>query len=354
MEEIASRKLKIAIISPPWFPVPPPGYGGIEMVVSLLTEGLCAKGHDVTLFASGDSATKARLSSVFKKAINQKMAKNVHLENVHSLYAYGTAREFDVIHDHDGYGSRLLGSLTSRLLKMPVVATLHGPADEYGKNFYASVSSDLLFIAISDFQRQSFGALNFLATIPNAIRIENYSFSPISDDYLLFVGRMSKEKGAHIAMSVAKKLGKKLIMIGKCSEDPEKAYFNEKVKPNLGKNIDYLGEVDQATKLELYQNARCTLFPIQWPEPFGLVMIESMACGTPVVAIKNGSVPEVIKNGLTGYIVNDEDEMVRAVKKIGDINRSDCRDLVIQQYNEELFIDRHERAYKSALSMFER
>ncbi len=354
MKEIANRKLKVAIISPPWFPVPPPGYGGIEMVVSLLTEGLCAKGHDVTLFASGDSKTKARLSSVFAEAVKQKISGNVHLENMHSLYAYGMAQEFDVIHDHDGYSSRLLGALTNRLLKKPVIATLHGPADGYGKNFYASVATNLLFVAISDFQRQSYGALNFLATIPNAIEIKNYPFSPLGGDYLLFVGRMIKEKGARIAVAVAKNLGKKLIMIGKCREDAEIAYFNEEVKPYLGKNINYLGEVDQATKLELYQNACCTLFPIQWPEPFGLVMIESMACGTPVVAIKNGSVPEVVKDGVTGYTVNNKDGMIRAVRKVGNIKRSDCRDLVMQQYNEELFIDRHERAYKSALSIFER
>lgn len=344
------QKLKIAIISPPWFPVPPPGYGGIEMVVSLLTEGLCRRQHDITLFASGDSVTQARLISPFVKAPHQKMKENIHLENMHTLAAYELAEEFDVIHDHDGYNSRLLGALVSRVFNKPVIATLHGPADQYSLNFFSSIASDLFFVAISEAQRLSYADLNVLSTIPNAIKISDYPFSESGGDYLLFVGRMSEEKGAHIAVSVAKKLGKKLIMIGKCSEDHEQDYFNSKVRPNMTKNTEFYGEVDQATKLELYRSAECLLFPVQWPEPFGLVMIESMACGTPVVAINNGAVPEVVKHNHTGYIVDNEMEMVEAAKSIDKIDRANCRDLVIQEYNEELFIDRHERAYKAAIA----
>ncbi|MCL6472983.1 MAG: glycosyltransferase family 4 protein [Firmicutes bacterium] len=353
MEEIEQRKLKIAIISPPWFPVPPTGYGGIELVVSLLTEGLCRKGHDVTLFASGDSITQARLISIFDKAPFKKMDDNIHLENMQSLAAYSQAEDFDIIHDHDGYGSRLLGAFTSRLLKKPVFATLHGPAEKQSLNFFHAIASDLLYVAISDFQRKTFGNLNFAATIPNAVMIDRYPFSESTGNYLLFVGRMNEEKGAHIAASVAKRTGKRLIMIGKCSENHEKQYFKDKVKPYLTRKIEYLGEVDHETKLELYQGAECTLFPIQWPEPFGLVMIESMACGTPVIAIRNGSVPEVIRDGQTGFIVDDKFGMIEALKKIDKIDRACCRDLVIKEYNEELFIDRHERIYRSALSAFE-
>jgi glycosyltransferase involved in cell wall biosynthesis len=350
MKEIGWRKLKIALVSPPWFPVPPSGYGGIEMVVYLLAEGLTRRGHEVTLFASGDSVTQAHLVSVFEKAPYKKMKDNAYLENLHSLAAYALAREFDIIHDHDGFGSRLLGALTSRLLKVPVVATLHGPADKASLNFYGSVAADLLFIAISEYQRQSFPGLNFLATIPNAVKIDDYPFSKEGGDYLLFVGRMNEEKGAHIAARVARKLGRRLVMVGKCSEDHEKRYFVENIKPQLGAGIEYWGEVDQKTKLELYCGAECVLFPIQWPEPFGLVMIEAMACGTPVVAIKNGSVPEVIKHGKTGFIAENEAEMLEAVKLVQNIERSACRKLVVENHSEEVFISRHEQAYFAALN----
>jgi len=351
MKEFDLQKLKIAIVSPPWFPVPPSGYGGIELVVSILTEGLCRRGHSVTLFASGDSVTQARLISVIDSSPQVRIRENVQLENIHSLAAYEMAHEFDIIHDHNGYGSRLLGALVSRIIGKPVVATLHGPADRHSLEFYNSIAFDLHFIAISDAQRASYGRLNFLSTIPNAIKMEDYPFSESSDDYLLFVGRMSEEKGAHIAASVARKLGRKLIMIGKANEEREIKYFDEMVKPLLGERIKYYGEVDQATKTELYKNAECVLFPIQWPEPFGLVMIEAMACGTPVVAIRNGSVPEVIKHNQTGFIVENEEEMLKAVKRIGDIDRAICRYHVVQEYSEERFIDRHERAYANALAL---
>ena len=351
MEEVNHQKLKIAIISPPWFPVPPPGYGGIEMVVSLLTEGLCRRQHSVTLFASGDSITQARLISVFDEAPYKKLKENIYFENLHALSAYELAQEFDIIHDHNGYSSRLMGALVKRILGKPVIATLHGPADKHSMNFYTSVASDLLFVAISEAQRASYAGLNFLATVPNAIRIDDYPFSASSDSYLLFVGRMSDEKGAHIAASAAKKLGRRLIMIGKSSEEQERKYFEERVRPYLGGKIEYYGEVDQAVKVELYRKAECVLFPIQWPEPFGLVMIESMACGTPVVALRNGSVPEVIRHGQTGYIADDEGGMIEAVKKIDSIDRSACRRLIAQEYNEGKFISRYERAYRDALAL---
>ncbi|MDI6817584.1 MAG: glycosyltransferase family 4 protein [Actinomycetota bacterium] len=350
MNDFRTSKLNIAIIAPPWFPVPPPGYGGIELVVSILAEGLHRRGHDVTLFASGDSVTETRLVSVFEKAPYKLIKENVYLENIHSLAAYEMAREFDIIHDHDGTGSRLLGALVSRLFSIPVLATMHGPANKPSLDYYTSVSDDLHYIAISDAQRSDYAGLDFLATIPNAIKLDDYDFSPTSDDYLLFVGRMNEEKGAHIAASVAKKLGRRLIMIGKSSEEHEKIYFEEKVRPFLGGNIEYLGEVEHTAKVELYRRAECVLFPIQWPEPFGLVMIESMACGTPVIAIRNGSVPEVIQDGKTGFIVEDEDGMVDAVAHIGEIDRLACRQLVEREYTEKTFVERHERAYEKALA----
>jgi glycosyltransferase involved in cell wall biosynthesis len=345
------RKLKIGIISPPWFAVPPIGYGGIESVVSLLADGLQNNGHDVTLFASGDSITRARLISVFETAPTHEINNNIHLENIHSLNAYKRAGDFDVIHDHDGGNSRLLGSLANRLTGIPVIATMHGPADVNGLNFYKSVAGGLFYIAISDFQRSSYTGIEFLSTIPNAIKVQDYPFSPSHKGYLLFVGRMNEEKGAHLAVSVARSLGKKLILIGKCREPHERLYFEHKVQPFLTNDIEYFGEVDFASKLELYRHAECVLFPVQWAEPFGLVMIEAMACGSPVVAIRNGSVPEVINNGITGWVVESREEMVEAVKRIGLIDRANCRNRVLDEYGEIAFIKRHEQAYMRAIEL---
>ena len=302
--------MRIGLIAPPWFPLPPKGYGGIELVVHLLTEGLVARGHDVTLFASGDSETLARLSFVYGRAPSEKIATHGHIEIIHGLEAYSQAREFDVIHDHDGLASRAMGVLVHRLVGTPVVATLHGPADPLTQEILSSMRHGLRFIAISEYQRGGLPELPFVATIPNAIDIDRHPFSAEKDDYLLFIGRMIADKGAHTAIEVARRLESRLILAGKLNEEAEHEYFAEAVEPFLSDRIYFRGEVDLETKDELYRRARCTLFPIQWPEPFGLVMIESLAAGTPVIAFRRGSVPEVIEHGRTGFIVDDVDEMV--------------------------------------------
>ena len=225
--------MRIGMIAPPWFPLPPQRYGGIEFVVSLLTEGLVARGHDVTLFASGDSETQARLSYIFARAPFEHIEKGAHLEVMHSLEAYTRAREFDVIHDHDGLASRAMGALVHQLAGTPVVATLHGPADAITQELLGSLRDDLRFIAISDYQRQGFPDLRFVGTIPNAVDVEHMPFSADKDDYLLFIGRMTADKGAHTAIEVARRLDPRLIMAGKVNEGPEREYFAAEVEPHL-------------------------------------------------------------------------------------------------------------------------
>jgi len=341
--------MRIGMIAPPWFPLPPQGYGGIELVVSLLTEGLVRDGHDVTLFASGDSKTLARLSFVYDRAPRELIATASYIEIVHGLEAYTRAREFDVIHDHDGFASRAMGALVHRLVGTPVVATLHGPADAATQESLASLRENLRFIAISDYQRHGFPDLSFVATIPNAIDFDSYPFSAEKDDYLLFVGRMIDDKGAHTAVEVARRLSSRLILVGKINEEAEREYFAAKVEPLLTDDMYYRGEVDTSTKLELYKNARCTLFPIQWPEPFGLVMIESMAAGTPVVAFRHGSVPGVIDDGRTGFIVETVDEMVEAVRRVGEIDPEECRRVAEERFGIPRFVAAHVAAYRRLL-----
>ena len=341
--------MRIGMIAPPWFPLPPKGYGGIELVVHLLTEGLVARGHDVTLFASGDSETLARLSFVYGRAPSEKIATHGHIEIIHGLEAYSQAREFDVIHDHDGLASRAMGVLVHRLVGTPVVATLHGPADPLTQEILSSMRHGLRFIAISEYQRGGLPELPFVATIPNAIDIERHPFSAEKDDYLLFIGRMIADKGAHTAIEVARRVEGRLIMAGKLNEEAEHEYFAEAVEPYLSDRIYFRGEVDMETKVELYRRARCTLFPIQWPEPFGLVMIESLAAGTPVIAFRRGSVPEVIEHGRTGFIVEDVDEMVEALGQIDEIDPAECRRAAEERFGVEGFVRAHERAYRSLL-----
>jgi glycosyltransferase involved in cell wall biosynthesis len=342
--------MRIGMIAPPWFPLPPQRYGGIEFVVSLLTEALVARGHDVTLFASGDSETRASLSYIFARAPYEQIEDGHHLEVMHSLEAYTRAGEFDVIHDHDGLASRAMGALVRRLVGTPVVATLHGPADPITQQALGSLRHDLKFIAISDYQRRGFPDLEFVGTIPNAIDVEHMAYSAEKDDYLLFIGRMSADKGAHTAIDVAKRLGMRLIMAGKVNEGPEQDYFTAHVEPHLSDNVFFRGEVDHETKVALYAHARCTLFPIQWPEPFGLVMIESLACGTPVIAMRQGSVPEVIEHGRTGFIVDTADEMVEAFAHLDDIDPAECRRAVEERFSSEAFVSAHEAAYERLLT----
>ena len=175
-------------------------------------------------------------------------------------------------------------------------------------------------------------------------------FSAEKDDYLLFIGRMTPDKGAHTAIEVAHRLDMRLIMAGKVNEGPEHEYFAAEVEPHLSDNIHFRGEVDHETKVELYERARCTLFPIQWPEPFGLVMIESLACGTPVIAMRQGSVPEVIEHGRTGFIVDTADEMVEAYAHIDEIDPAECRRAVEERFGSEAFVAAHEAAYERLLS----
>lgn len=338
--------MRIGMIAPPWFPLPPQRYGGIEFVVSLLTEGLVERGHEVTLFASGDSKTQARLSAIFERAPFEQIENGLHLEVAHSLEAYTMAREFDIIHDHDGVESRVMGALVHRLTGVPVVATLHGPADGPTQRMLTSLRHDLVFIAISEYQRKGFPDLRFVATIPNAVDVEHQPFSAEKDDYFLFIGRMSPEKGARTAVEVAQRLGTRLIMAGKVNEGAEREYFTREVEPHLTENIHFRGEVDHETKVELYRRARCTLFPIQWPEPFGLVMIESLACGTPVIAFRHGSVPEVIEHGRTGFVVDTVDEMVAAAARIDEIDPAECRRAVEERFGRDAFVSAHERAYE--------
>jgi glycosyltransferase involved in cell wall biosynthesis len=340
--------LRVGIISPVWFAVPPPGYGGIELVVSLLADGLVRAGHDVTLFASGDSYTKAKLQWVFRTAPSAEIGMTEY-EFRHALAAYERAREFDVINDHSGpYTSTLAAAVST-----PVAHTAHGPLDGVPGEVYAQIARvvpKLALISISENQRRPQPDLPWLATVPNAIDLSLYPAKPHRGDYLLFLGRMSADKGCHRAIAVAMELELPLAIAGKKRDPSELAYFAEFVEPHLGHHgIEYLGEVPHGQKVELLQDARATLFPIEWEEPFGLVMIESMACGTPVIATRWGAVPEVIEDGVSGIVVDSYRDMPAALERADALDPLQLRRYVEERFSQERMVADYVAAYRRML-----
>lgn len=314
--------MRIGIVAPVWVRVPPELYGGIELVVHLLTEELVRRGEDVTLFASGDSITKALLKSLYPKAVGFGIPSQSFVLT-HVAFAYSQADEFDIIHNNTGVS----GIVMARLVKTPVLTTLHNNYFiRQNKPFFEENKDNQFYNAISEAQRRSIPGLKYVKTVYNAINTDEYPYEEKKEDYLLSIGNLWAVKGTDIAIEVAKRLKTKLIIAGKL--DPAGVdFFNEKVKPQIdNKLIFYEGQVSTERKYELFAKAKAFLFPIRWEEPFGLVMVESMACGTPVVAFGRGSVPEVIEDGKTGYIVDTVDEMVEAVKKVDKISPRACRE----------------------------
>ena len=347
---MSDDRLKVAVLSPVWFPVPPTGYGGIELVVSLLADGLADAGHEVTLFASGDSLTKGTLAYVFDRAPSELIGRSLP-ELQHAMACYRRADEFDVINDHSGITGAALGGLVDT----PVLHTVHGPLDtheaQYAYAAIAETSRGVSLISISENQRRPMPDLPWAATIPNAIDLSLYPCKPHRGDYLLFLGRFSPDKGAHRAVAVAMELDMPLKLAGKNREPKERQYFAEFIEPHLGHGgIEYLGEVTHGEKVELLQDARATLFPIEWEEPFGLVMVESMACGTPVIATRYGAVAEVIEHGRSGIIVDNYRQMAAALEQADALDPIECRRYVEELFAPERMVGDYERTYREAIS----
>ena len=341
--------LRIAVLCPVWFPVPPPLYGGIENVVALLAEGLGEAGHDVTVFAAGDSRTNVKLSWVYEQAPSERIGEPLP-DLRHVLACYARAGEFDVISDHTGLFATALGQLSSA----PVLHTVHGPLDgELGEAYeqIARISPRLRLISLSRNQRRSRPSLPWVANCPNAIDPSRFRWSSARGDYMAFLGRMTPDKGCHHAIAVAQETGLPLKIAAKCREPAERAYFAEQVEPYLGGTIEFLGEIGHEAKVELLRNARATLFPVDWEEPFGLVLIESLACGTPVVALRRGSVPEVLEQGRTGIIVERPEELAAAIADVDELDRAECRRAVEERFSPRSLVASYLRAFRAAVEV---
>lgn len=336
--------MKIAQVSPLFESVPPKAYGGTERVISYLTEELVRQGHEVTLFASGDSITEARLISAIPESTREDMAKQAWLAHhiIQMDLVAQLAHTFDVIHFHTDY----LHFPIAKTLGTPHITTLHGRLDLPQLEPLYRHFADVPLISISDSQRRPLPWVNWLTTVNHGLPPDLYSFEPESADYFVFIGRVSPEKRVDRAIDIARQCGMPLY-IGAKIDKTDEAYFNESIKPLLRDPlIRFVGEIGQREKRELLEHAVALLFPIDWPEPFGLVMIEAFSCGTPVIAYPHGSVPEVMEDGVTGFIVTNQEEAVRAARRISSINRKACREAFERRFTAAHMAENYLRVYR--------
>jgi glycosyltransferase involved in cell wall biosynthesis len=350
--DASSGALAVAVLAPPWITVPPDGYGGIEWVVGLLCDELVARGHDVTLFAAPGSRSRARISSPlptpYPRTIGSALHESDHvaiaLDEIDAAAARGHA--FDVIHDHSGF---IALGMAARV-RTPVVHTVHGPVTGDMALFYERHGHKALLVAInrSQFPAPRDGARP-RCVVPNPIVVEDWPLRVQKDDFLLWVGRMDPTKGAHRAIAVARDCERPLLLAGPVQPGQDD-YFREDVEPHVdGDKVSFLGEVGGARRKQLFARARAFLMPIRWPEPFGMVMVEALACGTPVLAFPEGAASEIVIEGVNGFLVRDEREMVRAVARLDTIDPRRCRESVAERYDVAVVTDGYEDAYRHAI-----
>jgi glycosyltransferase involved in cell wall biosynthesis len=336
--------VRIAQVAPLFERTPPKAYGGTERIVSYLTEGLVARGHDVTLFASGDSKTSARLIPGCERAL-----RGTEVEPWWALYhtrmldeVYARSADFDLIHFH----CDALHFPLARRMATPSVTTTHGRLDLAPIAACFAHFASLSFVAISEDQRRSRPELSWRGMVHHGLPPELHTPVETPGDYLAFLGRMSVEKGCEAAFEIARRAGMPVRFAGKLDQH-ERAYWAEHVVPAFERgDADYLGEIGGAVKDRFLGGARALLFPIDWPEPFGLVMIEAMACGTPVIAFRRGSVPEVIEDGVTGFVVDDLDEAVAAVARLDELDRATIRRRFEARFTVDTMIDNYLELYR--------
>ena len=341
--EAPRSPLRIGMVAPPWFELPPRGYGGTEAVVASLVDGLVDRGHEVVLVASGSHRTKAtRFHRVYDVPPTERLGEPVP-EVVTAAEAARVLAEADVdlVHDHT-----LAGPLLARGRPQPTVVTAHGPVVGEDGRYFEALGSSVDVVAISDAQRRLNPKLNWVGTVHNAIDVSSFPYRAEKDDYVLWLGRFSPQKAPDLAIEAARAAGRRIVLAGKLNEAPERRYFEERVAPLLGPGVEYVGEADATVKRELLSGAQALVFPIQWEEPFGMVMIEAMACGTPVVALRRGSVPEVVVDGVTGLIVDEPAELPEAIVRAQALDPAASRRRAAEDFDVPVMAERYERVYR--------
>ncbi|GGP80863.1 glycosyltransferase family 4 protein [Saccharothrix coeruleofusca] len=344
--------LRIALVAPPYFDVPPSAYGGVEAVVADLADALVARGHRVTLVGAGRDGTAARFVPVWDRTVPERLGEPFP-EVMHALATRRAVEDLirteglDVVHDHTLSGP--LNAAGYAAAGVPTVVTVHGPVDDDLGRLYRGLGQDVHLVAISDRQRELAPDLNWTATVHNALRLADWPFQRQKEDYALFLGRFHPQKAPHLALEAAHAAGLPLVLAGKCAEPIEKEYFEREVRPRLTERDHVFGVADATAKRELLRKARCLLFPIRWEEPFGMVMIEAMACGTPVVALRAGAVPEVVAHGVTGLVCDDPGELPRALADVRDLDPDACRAHVAAHFDVDNLAAGYEAAFRKAV-----
>jgi glycosyltransferase involved in cell wall biosynthesis len=333
--------MRIAILAPPWLPIPPPAYGGTENVLDALARGLKNAGHDVVLCTTGDSTCPVDRTSVFQKAIGVGSGSSVD-EIRHVLHAYEEVQDCDLVHDHT-----LVGPLYSAAFPdLPVVTTNHGPFNAELIDLYRVLSDRVPVIAISEHQASTATGVQIAAVIHHGVSLADFPVGKGGGGYAMFLGRMHPGKAPHVAAQIAREAGFPLKIAAKMNEPAEHAYFEEMVRPLLGGNVEYVGEVDRPAKLALLSQAECLLNPIAWPEPFGMVMIEALACGTPVLTTPFGAAPEIVRDGVVGFVRPGLADLVEALGHVHEIDRVACRTRVAERFSVERMVADHADLYE--------
>lgn len=350
---VANRlsSLRVALIAPPWFEVPPTEYGGIEAMLASLADGLADLGHDVLLVAAGRAGTRARYAPTYDDPPSALLgnpvpevvqaaaaARLVEAERMHG-------RPIDIVHDHT-----LAGPLLARGRGIPTVVTMHGPVVEPLLRYYRELGDSIGLVAISNAQRILAPDLPWVGTIHHGIDVDSFTFRADKEDHAVWLGRYCPDKAPHLAIDAARAAGVSIRLAGKLSEPPERRYFETEIKHRLGPDAVHLGMVGFQQKCDLLASARCVVCPIRWDEPFGLVMVEAMACGTPVVALRRGSVPELILDGVTGFICDSPDELPDAIREAKSLDPSLCRKHVEDNFGLDRMLHRYERLYSRLLA----
>jgi glycosyltransferase involved in cell wall biosynthesis len=350
-DEKPERQFRIAMLAPPWIPIPPPGYGGIEYVVALVTDALVERGHDVELFCAPGSHSKAFVRPLLPEAHPQEIERAlIEADYVARAFeafdqAAAAGHAFDVVHDHCGYTPLAMADRVG----VPLVHTVHGPFDEDTTLYYDrhGRKGDVVCISRSQAGMAPPGA-NVKAVVYNPIDVEAWPVGDQKLDYLLWVGRFTPEKGPQRAIRVAEATGRRLILAGVIQPRQER-FFATEIEPHLdGRQIEYIGEVGGARKQRVFADAFAFLMPITWPEPFGMVMVEALAAGTPVLAFDHGAAVEIVEHGVNGFLVHDEDEMAALVERAAEIRPEDCRRSA-ERFSPHRVAAGYEAAYAGAL-----
>jgi glycosyltransferase involved in cell wall biosynthesis len=341
-------RLRIGVVAPPFYEVPPSGYGGTELVCAALVEALIDRGHEVTLVAAGRHRTRGDFLATFSEPQPEGTGTEVLIEVEHVARAATMLSKLnlDIVHDHT-----LLGPLTATARACPTVSTVHRPLSgpEAYSTSWEALAHWVYLVAVSDAQRQSAPHLPWLGTVHHGIPVHEYHFSQDKDPYVLYLGRLNINKGVHLAIDAARQADREIVIAGSWTTPSEQVYFDSLVRPKLGSGVTWLGEVGGADKKDLLAAAHCLIFPSTWREPFGLVLVEALASGTPVVALRRGAAAEIVENGRTGFVCADVSGLSAALNAAGSLDPKVCRATALERFSASTMARDYDLLYQRTL-----